>query len=110
MERREYKVAIERDLQIKPDEFAALWNASASCTTVAEADTERVRGGILGVETINEALVVLGNIATGVASSAVYALIIQILAKRGKRASIKERPLPDGDILVVVEVRSDRSQ
>lgn len=102
MQVQEYKFALDRDLSISAEELQNLWNSTADCADVAVADVERTRGGILGVDTVNETLVVLGNIAAGVASSALYDLIARILAARGKHATFREQTSADGDVVVVI--------
>jgi protein-L-isoaspartate O-methyltransferase len=107
MQDHEYKFALRRELNVSAEELRTLWNSTAECSDVAVADVERTRGGILGIETMNEALVVLGNIATGVASSALYDLIVRILAARGKQVALQKQVSADGDFVVVIsEVES----
>ena len=110
VEPREYMLVLDPSLRISPDEFSKLWNTTSICTEVAQADVERTRGGLLGVDTINEALVVLGNIAIGVASSALYDLVTRLLAARGKRVSIQEQSSAHGDVTVVVKEDSGPPQ
>jgi len=102
MQGREYKFALDRHLNVSAEELQSLWNSMADCTDVAVADVERARGGILGVDTVIEALVVLGNIAAGVASNALYDLLVRILAARGKHVTLHERTSADGDVVVVI--------
>lgn len=100
------QIALAPDLKISPAEFVDGWNELPDARNVAQA---RVKGGgaksYLDPLTI-AVLTVAGSVAVNLASSALYDLIREALAKKGvrKHTRIIESTLPDGTRVVVVDI------
>lgn len=92
----EYKFQIDRSLSITPEELCKIWNGDAECSDIAEADVELGRG----IDPV--ALLVLGNLASGVASNALYGLIMHIFESRGKHVSIHPETADSGEVTLII--------
>lgn len=98
------QIALAPDLNISSSEFAAAWNQTPDARAVAQAQIDTAQGSFYDPMML-AGLTVLGNVALSLATSALYDLIKEALAKKGIKKQLKfvERTMPDGSRVIVVE-------
>jgi hypothetical protein len=108
----ELQLALAPDLEIDATDFAEAWNSDAKCRDAAEARPVHGAARQLDAGLVSGTLVVLGTIATGVATSLITDLIKGLIAKQGvrKQTELIEIKNPDGSsVLVARIVEEDRA-
>lgn len=102
----EYQIALPPDLDLNPSDFADAWNDTAECRAVAEAGLAESTSRQYDPALVSGGLAVLGSVALGVASNALYDLIKRVLTEQGvrKQTEITRLDQPDGSRLLVVKI------
>lgn len=102
----EYQIAVPPDLDVKPAGFVETWNEDPACRAVAEARVAESTAEHYDPALVAGGLAVLGSVALGVASNALYDLIKRVLTRQGVRQQIEIMQLdqPDGSRLLVVKI------
>jgi hypothetical protein len=106
----DYQIAFPPELGLDAAAFIAAWNRAPDCRAVAEA-----RPGEPGAvphfdpTLLQGALAVLGSVALGVATNALYDLIKGALTRAGVREGVQIVQLdqPDGTRLLVITIVDD---
>jgi hypothetical protein len=100
----EYQVALSPELGLAPADLVSEWNATPASRRVADARLEHAGERRFDPTLAAGAMVVLGNVALSLASSALYDLIKAAVARRGVRRTTEVREVhrPDGTRLLVV--------
>jgi hypothetical protein len=101
------RIAFDPELNISSADFAKAWNASASHRQVADARVDsQTPSQYVEPSLIQAGLVVLGSMATGLLTNAVWELIKELLIDQGvtKRTTYKVLSLPDGTRLLVISI------
>ena len=100
----DYHVVLSPELGLAPAELVSEWNAAPASRQVADARLEHMGERRFDPSLAAGAVVVLGNVALSLASSALYDLIKAALARRGARRTveIEEIHRPDGTRFLVV--------
>ncbi len=96
----DYKIALDPSLGLKAEEFVKRWNSSEDHNKVAKAHLEEGKGELLDPATTT--LAVLGGVAIGVMTNALYDLIKKLVAKEKSKLSYQLIEQPDGTKLIVV--------
>ncbi len=100
----EYYIVLPADIGLSPMEFVAVWNEEKECRTVAIA---RLVSPASQQYDFNLFADILLSLVTNVASSALYDLIKQALARRGvsgKHIHMEALQKPDGTRFLVVDI------
>ncbi len=99
-----YKVALSPDLGLNAEEFVQAWNETPETQAVATARVAEGEQVDYDPALIAGGLAVLGSVAVGLATNALYDLIKAALRKRGvqKQAEVVEIEQADGTRLLVV--------
>jgi hypothetical protein len=100
-----YRIVLSPSLELSAAEFATAWNETPECAAVGRAQETRQAGAQF--DPAMQAIVeVIGMVAVGVASNALYDLIKEALFRKGvtKRIEIMEVAQPEGTRLVVVKI------
>src|SRR5262245_21012714 len=103
-ERMERKLLLSPDLDLSSADFAAAWNASSECRSVAEAvpADEKSPAAFLDPLTTS-ALVALSGLGLNIASNALYDLIkLAAKSRKTEALTIIEVSQPDGTTLLIV--------
>ena len=102
----DYQIAFSPDVGVSTADFVAAWNATPECQAVAEAQLGQPSHTQYDPALLGGAVAVLGGVALGVVSNAVYDLIKNALIKQGvrKRTEIQQFKQPDGTELLVVTI------
>ena len=105
----DYQIALSPDLGLHPEAFAAAWNATAECRAVSEARVATSTAAQFDPSLTNALMVVLGNVAVGLATNILYDLIKDALAKRGvsRQTEFVQIDRPDGTRLLVVKTAEE---
>ena len=100
------RVALSPELNLDANAFVAAWNESPASRDVSEARVELPSSQQFD-PLVATGLAVLGNVAIGLLTSALYDLIKQTLARKGvtKQTEITQLKQPDGSVLLVVSVK-----
>ena len=96
----EYKVALDPSLDLKTEEFVERWNSSEEHHKVAKAHLEEGKGELL--DPTGTTLAILGGVAIGVMTNALYDLIKKLVAKEESTVSYKLIKQSDGTNLIVI--------
>jgi hypothetical protein len=101
----DYQIALSPELGLNPDDFVAAWNDEAECRAVAEARLDEPDSAQYD-PLLTGAMAVLGSVAVGLATNALYDLIKGVLTKRGisRRTEILQMEQPDGTCLLVIRI------
>jgi hypothetical protein len=105
----EYQIALSPELGLSPEDFVAAWNGKANCHVVAEACMTSPKSAQFDPTLLGVTLTVVGSLALGVASNALYDLIKELLMDCGvrKRTEIVQVDQPDGSRLLVVTITEE---
>ena len=105
----EYQIALAPELKLSSADFAGAWNNTPECRAVAEAQVEQATATQYDPFVVAGVVALLGSIATGLVTSAIYDLIKQALVKQGvhQRIEIMELEQGRGKRLLVVTIRDD---
>ena len=105
----DYKIALPPELGLSPEELVAAWNEDPECRAVAQARLDESSGTQYDPTFLAGVAVVLGNVALGIATNALYDLIKQTLIKKGVIKSTEITPVPQqsGTIILVVMPTED---
>lgn len=98
------QIALSPDLGVSPADFVGVWNDTSTCRDISEA--QLVTSSSTQFDPLLTAgLAVLGSVATGLATNALYDLIKHALVQKGvqKPTEITEIKQPDGSRLLVVK-------
>ncbi|MGH7492896.1 MAG: hypothetical protein ACREOO_10935 [bacterium] len=103
-----YEIAVPPELRISPDDFVAAWNETPECreAAIAHKAEPRTRTRSFDPSSLTPALAVLGTVAAGVGTNALYDLIKQALTRKGvkKQTEITQIERPDGTKILIVKI------
>jgi len=104
----DYKIAISSQVGISLDDFVTAWNETPECGDVAIARIAESRTKVRSFDPdlLTGALAVLGSVAAGVGTNALYDLIKKALTRKGvkKQTEITQIEQPDGTKILVVKI------
>jgi hypothetical protein len=102
----DYQIILPPDLGLSPNDFVVTWNETPECRDVAQARLAESTSAQYDPTLLTGAVAVLGSVALGLATNALYDLIKQVLVKQGirKRTEIRQLDQPDGSYLLVVTI------
>jgi hypothetical protein len=102
----DYYIALQPNIGLTPADFVAAWNDSSVCREVAEARVTQQLSPQYDPNLLTGAVALLGSVALGLATNALYDLIKQVLVKQHihKRTEIMQHDQPDGSRLLIVTV------
>ncbi len=100
------RVALSPELNLDADAFVDAWNEFPESRDVSEARVEEPTGQQFD-PLISSGLAVLGSVATGLLTSALYDLIKRTLVRKEvhKETEITQLKQPDGTELLVVKIK-----
>jgi hypothetical protein len=96
----DYTIVFSPTLGLTTAEFVAAWNNSADCRSHGEARLAEANRGQFDLSLLPDAVTILGGIALGVASNAIYDLIKGMLVKQSVRKRTEIRQLDQPDVAV----------
>lgn len=103
-----YKIALPTELGISPNDFITAWNEMPECRDAAIAQIAESRPATRSFEPslLTGTLAVLGTVAAGVGTNALYDLIKKTLTRKGVRRQIEitQTELPDGTRTLFVKI------
>lgn len=103
-----YKITLVPALGISPDDFVTTWNDTPECRDIAIARIaeSRTKTRSFDPSLLTGALAVLGSVAAGVGTNALYDLIKKALTRTGvkKQMEITQIDKPDGTRILVVKI------
>jgi len=106
-----YKIALLPELGISLDDFVAAWNETPECRDVAIARIaeSRTKTRSFDPTLLTGALAVLGSLAAGVGTNALYDLIKKALTRKGikKQIEITQIDQPDGTRILIVKITAE---
>jgi hypothetical protein len=107
----QYTVILSPELRLTPQEFAGAWEGDPACQQAAQAEAAQAKGAAFDPALAGAALTVLGGVAVGLATNALYDLIKsavqRALAQKGRppqQIEIVSLTQPDGTHLLVVKI------
>lgn len=102
------QIALSPELETTSFEFAQAWNETPDAHEVATARVETAHANTYDPMMV-AGLTILSSMLVNVASSMLYDLIKEALAKRGitRRIVFVERVAPDGTRMIVVEIEEE---
>jgi hypothetical protein len=102
----DYQIALAPDLGLSARAFSEAWNDTPECRAAAQARLAGPTAEQYNPDLIAGAVAVLGSVAVGLATNALYDLIKAALLKRGvrKRTEMIQLDQPDGTRLIVVQI------
>ncbi len=100
----EYQVVLSPELGLAAADLVSEWNGTPASREAADARLEHTGERRFDPSLAAGAVVVLGNVALSLASSALYDLIKAAVARRGVRTTTEVREIhrPDGTRVLVV--------
>jgi hypothetical protein len=103
----EVQLAFDPGLNLDAAQFAAAWNGTPDCASVARAEAQPTPATtFLPPEIIATGMTILGGISLNLVSDALYDLIKIALARSGvkKTTEIIQLTQPDGTNLLIVRI------
>jgi hypothetical protein len=100
----EYQIALPPELGISPSEFVAAWNAEPEQRAVAEARVTPMPGAQFDPALGNEMITLVIGVLAGLATEALYDLLIQAFTRQGvrRRITIRQIEQPNGERVLIV--------
>jgi hypothetical protein len=103
-----YKISLPPELGVSPNDFIVAWNETPECreAAIAHQAEPRTRTRSFDPSLLTPALAVLGTVAAGVGTNALYDLIKQALTRKGvkKQTEITQIEQPDGTKILIVKI------
>lgn len=111
---RSYQVVFAPGSGITPEEFVRLWNADAERQASLPAHTAPATGQAAAFgDPLSTAIVILENIAAGMAGNALYDIVKRVIAARTREAPleiVEADPASDSPLLIVAPAEEPLDQ